>query len=133
MTVTKEEKEKHVIDLYEQGKNYRYIAKQVHMSLGDISRAIKRHNGKNDKKENPTSPSKDTKALILFTQNKTPLVVVTELGLSEAKVDRIYPYFLKLIGYEKRYNVYDEVMKDNNTTSSLLEFYKIIKEKGTSE
>lgn len=67
-----------------------------------------------------------------MSQNKSLLEVVTELGLSEAESDRIYKFFLKLKGLGERYNAYEEIMK-NNTTTSLLEFYKIINEKEISE
>lgn len=43
--LTKAEKESRVIELYEQDKTYREIAKEVHISLGDISSIIKRHTG----------------------------------------------------------------------------------------
>lgn len=132
MIITKAEKEKLVLELYEQGKTYRDIANQAHMSLGDISKIIKKHTGEYNKEANFMPLSKDTQALKLLSQNKTLLEVVTELGLSEAESDRIYKFFLKLKGLGERYNAYEEIMK-NNTTTSLLEFYKIISEKEIGE
>jgi DNA-binding NarL/FixJ family response regulator len=38
--LTKAEKENRVIELYEQGKNYRGIAQEVHMSLTNISSIV---------------------------------------------------------------------------------------------
>lgn len=41
--LTKAEKEKRVIELFEQDKTYREIAQEVHMSPNDISNVVKRH------------------------------------------------------------------------------------------
>ncbi len=41
--LTKLQKEKKVIELYEQGKTIREISKEVHMSFGDIGAIIKKH------------------------------------------------------------------------------------------
>ena len=57
MVLKKEEKEKRVIELHEQGKTDREIAKEEHLSPGSISSIIKKSNG-----EEETKPvSKDTK------------------------------------------------------------------------
>jgi hypothetical protein len=70
MVSKKEEKEKRVIELHEQGKTYREIAKEEHLSPGSISSIIKKSNG-----EEETKPvSKDTHARKLFSQGKTPLM-----------------------------------------------------------
>jgi DNA-binding NarL/FixJ family response regulator len=42
MQLNKTEKEKLVIELYNKGKTIREIAKEVHMSFGDISIIIKK-------------------------------------------------------------------------------------------
>ena len=56
MVLKKEEKEKRVIELHEQGKTDREIAKEEHLSPGSISSIIKKSNG-----EEETKPvSKDT-------------------------------------------------------------------------
>ena len=43
--LTKAEKEKRVIELFEQNKTYREIAKEVHMSPGNISSVIREYTG----------------------------------------------------------------------------------------
>ncbi len=58
MVSKKEEKEKHVIELYEQGKTYREIVKELHISPGRISSIIKKSNGEEEIKP----VSKDTQA-----------------------------------------------------------------------
>jgi DNA-directed RNA polymerase specialized sigma subunit len=43
--LTRAEKERRVIELYEEGKTYREITKEVHISPGYISSIIRKHNG----------------------------------------------------------------------------------------
>ena len=50
MVLKKEEKEKRVIELHEQGKTYREIAKEEHLSPGRISSIIKKSNGEDETK-----------------------------------------------------------------------------------
>ena len=77
MVITKSEKEKSVIELYKQDKTIREIAKEVHMSFGDISSIIKKHTGED--KEIEKTISKYTQAIKLYYKGKTPLDVVIEL------------------------------------------------------
>lgn len=43
--LTRVEKERRVVELYEDGKTYREITREVRISPGDISDIIKRHTG----------------------------------------------------------------------------------------
>jgi transposase len=54
MITSRAEKEARVIELYNQGKTIRDIAREVHMSFGSISEIIKKANGE-DKKRDPIS------------------------------------------------------------------------------
>ncbi len=124
------EKEKHVIELHEQGKTYREIAKEVHISLGDISSIIKKSSGEVDDEE-IKKVSKDTQARILFDNHKTPLEVSNELDLTVGEVERIYTDFWKLKGYYDLYSAYEREIKNN--IPSFLKLYRIVKEKGIGE
>jgi hypothetical protein len=127
MLPKKEEKEKRVIDLHEQGKTYREIAKEEHVSPGRISSIIRKSNG-----EEETKPvSKDTQARKLFSQGKTPLEVSNELVLSVDEIERIYGDFWKLSGLYDLYNAYLWGIKKD--IPSFLAFYKIIKENEIGE
>ena len=81
MQLNKTEKEKLVIELYNKGKTIREIAKEVHMSFGDISIIIKKFTGEwhdkeeKDEKSKIASSSTVTQSLYLFSQKKTPLEV----------------------------------------------------------
>ena len=122
MASKKEEKEKRIIDLYEQGKTYREIMKEEHVSPGYISSVIKKPNG-----EEETKPvSKDTQSRRLFSQDKTPLEVANELDLSVEETERIYRDFWKLKGLYDIDAAYEDVIKSD--IPSFLTFYRTIKE-----
>jgi stringent starvation protein B len=94
--LTKAQKESRVIKLYEQNKNYRGIAQQVHMPLSDISSIIKRHTGE-DVQQNRANgeqqrqqKTKDTKALELFESGRTPVQATIELDYKSDDVTRLY-------------------------------------------
>jgi transposase len=70
------EKKQSVIDLYREGKTIREIAKEIHVSFGDISATIKEFAGESQVQKDKKNPSKDTKAFKLFSQGKTPVEVL---------------------------------------------------------
>ena len=78
MLLNKTEKEKRIIELYNQGKTIREISKEVHMSFKYISSIMKRYIGEEHEDKNKVSLSKDTQAIKMFSQNKTPIDVATE-------------------------------------------------------
>jgi transposase len=55
MITSREEKERRVIELYNQGKTIRETAKEVHMSFSNISSIIKKVNGEENKKKSRVS------------------------------------------------------------------------------
>jgi transposase len=127
MASKKDEKEKRIIDLHEQGKTYREIAEEEHVSPGYISSVIRKSNG-----EEETKPvSKDTQARRLFSQGKTPLEVANEMDLSVEETERIKRDFWKLKGLYDIDAAYEEVIKSD--IPSFLTFYRIIKENGMDE
>ena len=61
--LTRQEREQFVIDLYNQGKNIRDIAKEVRMSFRDIGAVLKKEEEKERQKrqqENDTTPNSDS-------------------------------------------------------------------------
>jgi len=89
---TKSEKEKRVIDLYEQDKTYREIAKEVHMSLGDISSIIRRYKGEVNIAANGEQRQQeetiDTQVFKLLEAGRTPVQVATDLDINSGEVTR---------------------------------------------
>jgi hypothetical protein len=113
-------------------KPYREIAKEQHLSLTDISTIIKKHKREqNNEEENIAPVSKNTQALKLFSQNKTPLQVAIELDLKMEEVEKIYKDYWKLKGLDELHKAYVEDIQSN--IPSFLEFYRFAKEEGASE
>ena len=92
------EREKKVLELYNQGKNTREIAKELRMSLRDISFILKKgevnhgiatiiDDGNNSNNNKPAN-EKATKAYKLFSEGKKPVEVAIQLSLSEKEATR---------------------------------------------
>ena len=76
--LTRQEKERLVIDLYSQGKTIRDIAKELRMSFRDIGAILKKASGEkkeNQGKEQSLLLSPSTHAYQLFSKGKTPIEV----------------------------------------------------------
>src|SRR5437868_2502918 len=104
------QRERKVIELYEQNKSTRYIAESLRMSLRDIGFILKKgqvnhgivtimDNGNNNKPAN----EKATHAYKLFSQGKRPLEVAIELGIREKQVNKLFREFWKL---KRQYRLY---------------------------
>jgi len=114
---TKAEKERRVLELYEQGKTYREITREVRISPGDISDIIKRHSGELQGTVKPQNTLQkpetiDTRAFKLFEEGKTPVKVAIELDLRSDDVTRLYTEYLKLKGLEELSLLYEERKDD---------------------
>jgi chromosome segregation ATPase len=118
-----------VIELYEQGKSSREIAKEVHMSFGDIASVIRRHSGegKAETKKEEVVLSKGTQVFKLFEQHKSPIDVTIELDLRSDDVGKLYKEWWQLKGLDQLNQLYDEIGDD------IFKFhrtYKYIKDQG---
>jgi transposase len=104
--LSRTEKEKRVIELYQQGKTIREIAQEVHMSFASIGSIIRKVRGLQDNNDGkskeqdkaPTALSKDTQAFALFSEDKKPIEVVIELDIKADEVNKLYQQFWKLEG-----------------------------------
>jgi transposase len=124
------EKKQSVIDLYREGKTIREIAKEIHMSFGDISATIKEFAGESQVQKDKKNPSKDTKAFKLFSQGKTPVEVAIKLDTGADETDRLYREYWKLRRLYKLISIYKEI---EPYLSSFLKLFKIMKRNGISE
>ena len=103
--MTRKERERLVLDLYNQGKTIREIAKEVRMSFSDIgvvlNKAVEEKvegskqeqdniNSKNHNQENEQHLSISAQAYKLFSDRKTPLEVAIALNLEESKAIKFY-------------------------------------------
>ena len=126
------EKEKLVIDLYyNQRKNVRQIAQEARISFRDITTILKKkeaavNDGSGDGNEivivdkqqqsndsNNKSPNeKATKAYKLFSEDKKPVEVAVQLGLSEKEATRYYTEYWRLNHLHKLHSIYQELKGD---------------------
>jgi len=117
MIRTKQEKEKLILDLYNQGYNYKQIAKIARVALREINPV--RVKAEKEKEKNL--------AFQLFSEGKTPLDVVIELTLEEQEATRYYREFWNLRHLYSLNMVYEEIGDD---IIHLLKVHKKIKEAG---
>jgi hypothetical protein len=115
------EKKNLVIQLHEEGKTQRDIAKTAHMSVRDISKIIRKVEGI------PEEKSIESRALDLFYQGKKPIEVAVALNLNAQKTSKLYKDYLKLEGFHKLVLVYDEI---NDNLSLFLKLYYAIIQNG---
>src|SRR4051812_27065856 len=116
------ERQGRVLELYDQGKNTREIAKELRMSLRDIGFILKKgqvnhgiatimdngNNSSNNNNNNKPASEKATPAYKLFSQGKKPLEVAIELGLREKQVNNLFREFWKLKRQYRLYQIYPE-------------------------
>jgi transposase len=140
--MTREERKRLVLDLYNQGKNIRQIAKEVRMSFRDIgvilnktfaekAERMKEQQDNNDAEENKQQEqqqlSLSSQAYKLFSDRKTPLEVAVALNLRESEATKFYKEYWKLKQLHNLTIVYEEVKGD---IAPFLKLYKLAKRKG---
>jgi hypothetical protein len=113
MVLTREEKEKLVLDLYNQGKSTREIAEEARMSFRDIgvilNTAIEE---KETSKEQAEKMSQSTQAYKLFSEGKSPVQVAIALNIREPEVARFYVEYWKLVQHHSLSRIYEEIKDD---------------------
>jgi hypothetical protein len=114
------EREGRVLELYDQGKNTREIAKELRMSLRDIGFILKKGqvnhgivtimDDGNNSSNNNNKPAneKATQAYKLFTEGKKPVEVAIQLSLSEKEATRYYTEYWRLKRLYSLYHIYQE-------------------------
>ncbi len=141
--LTRQEREQIVLDLYNQGKTIRDIAKEVRMSFRDIGAVLKKEEEKEERQkrqldnnitttdidDNQRGLSLSAQAYELFSQAKTPVEVAIELDLRESQVTKYYREYWKLKGLHKLNLIYEEI-KDNITY--FLKLHRLSKAAGMS-
>jgi hypothetical protein len=138
MTIlTRQERERLVLRLYNQGKTYREISKEARISPRDIAvilnkvieektegeEGIKQNNNDGDKNQQCLS----AQAYKLFSNRKTPLEVAIALNLRESEATKFYKEYWKLKQLHNLNMVYEETKGD---IEPFLKLYKLAKRKG---
>jgi hypothetical protein len=145
MTIlTRQERERLVLDLYNQGKTYREIAKEARISPRDIgvilNKVIKEKKAEGSKEEQDNINSKSlnqelqhlslaAQAYKLFSDRKTPLEVAITLNLRESEATKFYKEYWKLKQLHNLTLIYEETKGD---IEPFLKLYRLSKAKGMS-
>jgi transcriptional regulator len=129
--------ERKVLELYDQGKSTRDIAKELRMSLRDISIILRKNqashgiaiidNGNSDNTNNKSPNQIATQACKLFSEGKKPFEVAFELGIREAQVNKLFIEYWKLKNLNELNEIYLQI---RHKLSSFLKLHKILKRKG---
>jgi hypothetical protein len=137
MTIlSKQERERLVLDLYNQGKTYRQISKEARISPRDIgvilNKALEeKTQGKEEQddaeKNQEQQLSLSTQAYKLFSESKTPLEVSIALNLRESEATKFCREYWKLRQLHNLSMVYEDIKDD---VTSFLKLYKLSKAKG---
>jgi hypothetical protein len=125
--LTRQEKEKLVIELYNQGKTIREIAKELRISFRDIGAILRKASGekeKNQNKEQSSLLSPSAQAYRLYSEGKTPLEVAIALDITESETIKYYEEYLELKQMHDLKVAYDEIGSD---IVQFLKLYKLSK------
>jgi transposase len=139
--ITRQERERLVLDLYNQGKTIREIAKEARMSFRDIGiilnkaveeknkEGIKQQDGaeENREQEEQQHISLGAQAYKLFSDRKTPLEVAITLNLRESEATKFYREYWKLKHVHNLNMVYEKTKGD---IEPFLKLHKLSKAKG---
>ena len=134
------EREGRVLELYDQGKNTREIAKELRMSLRDISFILKKlqvnhgitatimDDGNNSSNiNNKPANEKATKAYKLFSEGKKPVDVAIQLSLSEKEATRYYTEYWRL---KRLYSLYHIYQYSKGDLSYIMKLCRLAKRQG---
>jgi transposase len=133
MTIlTRQERERLVLELYNQGKTIREIAKEVRMSFRDIgvilNKAVEEKVERlKEQHEEIQQLSVSSQAYKLFSDRKTPLEVAIALNLKESEVTEFYKEYWKLKQLHNLNVVYEDLKGD---IDPFLKLHKLAKRKG---
>jgi len=125
MLLTRQEKEKLVLDLYyNQNKSYHQIAKEARISPRDIKAILEKPVKEMELKQ---SMSLSSQAYKLFSEGKSPLQVAIVLNLRDAQVTELYKEYWSMKNLHELHQVYEEIRDD---IYSFVQLYKLAKAAG---
>jgi len=132
--MNREEREEHVILLYKDGRTFKDIAKEMHMSFRDIGAIINKAKLQVERERGYTNDeepkSSESKAFKLFSEGKSPVEVAIALDQPGDRVRAMYREYWELTGRYELAQIYDEARYD---VRGLLRLHKIVKDLGMDE
>lgn len=123
MVLSKEEKEKMVLDLYyDKGYTYKQLTKELRMSPNQIREIIKRHEEKNDVTgDKKKMLSLSSQAYKLFSEGKNSVQVAIKLDLPQEQVTQLRLEYWRMENQDKFESLY---MLTKDKLSVLWKIYK---------
>jgi hypothetical protein len=108
--LTREEKKRRVIELLEEGRSTRYIAKEIHISFLDIGLIKKEHFGETEAQtKSEEELTIDTKVFKLFEEGKGPVQLAIDLNLPSREVTRLQREYWRLKGLQVLDDLYEDI------------------------
>jgi hypothetical protein len=124
IALTRQDKEKLVLELYSQGKTYRQIAEEARICPRDIKTIL-------DKvvkgRESEESVSVSSQAYKLFLAGNSPIAVAIALNLRDDQVTELYKEYWDLNNLHDLNQVHEEIKDD---IGSFLNLHKLAKAAG---
>src|ERR671921_1145609 len=132
MTLSREEKEKLVLDLYyNKGYTYRDIARELRMSPNQIREIIKRHEEKNDAIANKKKElSLSSQAYKLFSEGKTNVQVAIKMDLPQEQITQFRLEYWRLQNQDELESLYMLAKGKVSILWKINSELKIVDEKG---
>ena len=127
MVLTRQQREKLVLDLYSQGKNTREIAQEARMSFSAIGAILKKaEEEKEAQGEQEQKLSLASQAYKLFSEPKKTLAqVAIALNLREPEVTKFYMEYCKLTQLDSLCRIYEKIKDDINPFVNLYILSKV--------
>jgi hypothetical protein len=93
-----------IVQLHSEGKTMREISKMIHKNFTYIGAVLKKRFPEEYTDSRPLN--RETQALKLFTEKRTPTQVAIELGSSTDETEKYYTNFWRLEDLYELYNIY---------------------------
>jgi hypothetical protein len=99
-----------IVQLHKEGKTMREISKVIHKNFTYIGAVLRKRYP--EEYTDSCTMNKETQALKLFTEKRTPTQVAIELGSSTDETEKFYTNFWRLEGLYELYNIYKDYTRN---------------------
>lgn len=106
--VTSDEIEEQIAELHRERKTSKEISKVVHKNFTFIGAVLRKRFPEEYPDNKDSEENKETEALRLFSEKKSPTEVAIKLGLSYEETEKVYLDYWRLEGLYELYKIYLE-------------------------
>jgi predicted ATPase len=121
----KKEKDEKICELLKQGKDYRYISKDQHVSFKDITRVKNKYFEVDD--DDSAETSKRSKALTMMEEGESDLRIAIKLNITSDEIAGLKQEHLKLKGQDQLLGIYRRI---GGGIEPFLELYEMMNKEG---